>query len=110
MIQIDCGFTTVLSSFPLSLSTTTILKDLLLSGASGPVKIWLFEEIRVAKGNKRMAEKEIAEVCEAICQLEELRQELRRLRRLLWESEKIQIEHSTRPLNSIMRSKLSYVS
>ncbi len=109
MIQIDCGFTTVLSSFPLSSSTTTILKDL-LPGASGPLKIWLSEDIRVAKGDERMAEKEIAEVCEAICQLEEFRQELKRLRRLLWESEKIQIEHSTRPPNSIMRGKLSYIS
>ena len=89
--------------------TTAVLRVLLLGGSWSAEDLW-FEEIGVADGRREGGDEEIAEVHEAIRQLEEFRRELKRLRRFLEEPGKAQIQQSKRSLNSAVSSRASYIS
>ena len=90
-------------------SCTTAVSRLLLGGSWSAEDLW-FEEIGVADGGREGGDEEIAEVREAIRQLEEFRRELRRLRRFLEEAGKPQVQRSKRSLTSTMSNTASYIS
>ena len=90
-------------------SITAILRHL-LSGRSGSAEDLWFEEIGLAVGGGQGGDEEVAEVREAIRQLEEFGHELKRLRRFLEEAGKPQIERSKRSLNSTVSNTASYIS
>ena len=64
----------------------------------------------MADGGRKGGDEEVAEVREAIRQLEEFRHELKRLRRFLKEAGKPQIQQSKRALNSTISNTASYIS
>lgn len=89
--------------------TTAVLRLLLVGGSWSAEDLW-FEEIGVADGEREGGDEEIAEVHEAIRQLEEFRRELKRLRKFLEEAGKPQIQQSKRSLNSTVSNTASYIS
>lgn len=90
-------------------SCTTAVLRLLLGGSWSAEDLW-FEEIGVADGGREGGDEEVADVHEAIRQLEEFRRELKRLRKFLEEGGKPQIQQSKRSLNSTVSNRASYVS
>jgi len=105
--QIDFGFTTVLSSFPFPVYHGA------LDGSSS-WEVWerrgLFEETGVADRSREGADEKVTDVLKVIRQLEEYRQELKRLRRLLKDADKPSTNRCTLSLNSIERNTASYIS
>jgi phage host-nuclease inhibitor protein Gam len=70
----------------------------------------LSEETGVADKSREGADEEVTEVLKVIRQLEEYRQELKRLRRLLKDTEKPDTSRPTRSLNNIKGNIASYIS
>ena len=64
----------------------------------------------MADKSREGADEEVTEVLKVIRQLEEYRQELKRLRRLLKDADKPSTNGSTRSLNSINGNSVSYIS
>ena len=64
----------------------------------------------MAVGGGEGGDEEVAEVREAIRQLEEFRHELKRLRNFLKEASKPQIQQSKRSLNRTLSNTASYIS